>query len=198
MQVMTMEEYYDSHENDNTNPFTKFLKTPGLDMLNSALPYVSQPMRKPLALYIKYAEIQRIMEDFDQEELLSACGFQPNNADPESMLKAMKMASGGQPTPQIDSLLNMIQMMRSYQTFNEFMQNNPELMHFLSSMMNQKNAFAGTDSTSSQNAENAGGFPGQAGGINPMELLKQFSTSNGSDNPMILLQELLKNNNLSR
>lgn len=154
-----MEEYYDSHENDNTNPFAKFLKTPGLDMLNSALPYVSQPMRKPLALYIKYAETQRIMEDFDQEELLSACGFQPNSADPESMLKAMKMASGGQPTPQIDSLLNMMQMMRSYQTFNEFMQNNPELMHFLSSMMNQKITFPGRTADPPQMQKMLGDFP---------------------------------------
>lgn len=193
-----MEDHFDNRQQETATPFERFLRTPSLDMLHSALPYVSQTMRKPLALYIKYAEMQRIMQDFDQEEVLSACGFSTNNTDPEAMLKAMKMASSGQPTPQIDSLLNMMNMMRTYRTFNEFMQNNPELMHFLTSMMNQKNATGNNDSSGSYTSNNADNASMPFGNLNPMELLKQLSTGKEGDTSLQLLQELLKNNNLSR
>lgn len=165
-----MEEY----SQNNANPFDRFLENPSLNMLNSALPYVSPHFRKPLALYIKSMEIHRILSDLDREEVLSACGFDNTNTDPEAMLRAMKMASGGKETPQIDSLLNMINMIKTYQNFMEFMQNNPEMAAFLSNMINQ---------------------PAQS---NPMDVLKQFSSGKESDNMLNVLQELLKNTNFPR
>lgn len=164
-----MSDYFD----DSFNPFDRFLQSSDRDMLNSALPYVSKEARKPLALYIKMLEIKRILTDFDREEVLSACGFEQNSADPEAMLRAMKMASGNS-APQIDSILNMINLIRTYQTFMEFMQNNPEMASFLTNMMNQQ---------------------GQA---NPMDMLKQFSPGKETDNTMNQLFELLKNTNFSR
>ena len=69
--------------------FDHFFKTPEINMLNAALPYVSDHMGKSLALYIKSTEMQRILSDFDKEELLSSCGYESGTPDPEAMLKAM-------------------------------------------------------------------------------------------------------------
>lgn len=164
----------DDYSNETLNPFDRFLHNSSLDMLNSALPYVDQNVRKPLALYIKFAEISRILADLDREEVLTACGFDQNGADPEAMLRAMKMAGGGKATPQIDSILNMINLLRTYQTFMDFMQNNPEMANILTNLMSQQ------------------------GQSNPMDLLKQLSPGKDNDNTMNLLQELLKNANFPR
>lgn len=205
-----MEDYFDDSTQKESNPFDRFLKDPNLDMLNSALPYVSQTVRKPLALYIKATEIQRILSDFDREEVLAACGFEQNSTDPEAMLKAMKMASGGKPTPQIDTILNMMNMIRTYQTFTEFMQNNPEMMQFFNTLMNQKspgstgdggnpqNSPNFSDMLSPQNLSHIAEMMNQPNQMNPLDLLKQFSTGKEGDNTINMLQELLKNTNFPR
>jgi len=127
----------ESMKNDVLNPFDQFLKNPELDMLNAALPYVSSQMRTPLALYIKSAEMRRILSDFDSEEILSACGFNHSSNDPEAMLKAMKMAGGKNANYQIDQLLNMMNFLKAYQSLNEIIQNNPEMISFLTNMLKQ-------------------------------------------------------------
>ena len=124
-------------DESSTIPFDQVLKTPEIEMLNAALPYVSNQMRKPLAIYIKSSEISRIFSDFDREDILSACGFESNTPDPEAMLKAMKIAGGKNAGPQIDQMLQMMNMVKTYQRINEMMQSNPEMMSFLNSMMNQ-------------------------------------------------------------
>ena len=161
------------YNHNDSNPLEKFLQNDELTMLESALPYITQSMRKPLALYIKLQEVRHIMTNFDKEEVLSACGFEQNNADPESMLRAMKLASGGK-TPQIDSILNTLNLIRTYQTVMDFIQNNPEMASFLTNMMNQQ------------------------GQSNPLDLLKQLSPGKETDNSMNQLFELLKNTNFPR
>lgn len=125
---------------EHATPFDRFLKTPELAMLEAALPYVSDSMRKPLAVYMKSAEIRRILSHFDQEDLLSACGFEQNSPDPEAMLNAMKMAGGKNAAPQIDQALQMINMLKTYRKLNDLMENNPEMMSFLTRILNQSGA----------------------------------------------------------
>lgn len=117
--------------------FDRLRNSPHIDMLYAALPYVSDGMRKPLAVYIKSTEMQRILSDPDSGEILSACGFEPSAPDPEAMLKAMKLAGGPNAGPQIDQMLQMMNMVKTYQKMNDMMQNNPELMSMLTNMMNQ-------------------------------------------------------------
>ena len=116
--------------------FDCFFKTPEINMLNAALPYVSDQMGKSLALYIKATEMQRILSDFDKEELLSSCGYETGTPDPEAMLKAMKQAGGSNVSPQIDQILQMMHMAKTYQKFNELLTSHPELMSLLTNQNN--------------------------------------------------------------
>lgn len=184
-----------SDEIADTNPFDRFLKNPGLDMLNAALPHVSDFMRKPLALYIKYMEIHRIVNDFDREEVLTACGFEKNSPNPEAMLKAMKMAGGKNASPQIDQLLNMMNLIRAYQSFNEMMQNNPEMASFLTNMMNRNSGFH-TNSNASNSGTNSGtnhGNTSDGSASSPADLLNQLTgnmTGSSTPSPADLLNQL--------
>lgn len=134
----------DDFSQETLNPFDRFLSNPSLDMLNSALPYVGEHFRKPLALYIKIMEIQRIISDFDKEEILTACGFEEQKPNLEAMLKAMKAASGKEAQPQLDSMLQMLNFIRTYQSCMDLMQTNPELIQLIGSLMNQKETNTGS------------------------------------------------------
>lgn len=173
----------DEFLNDPLNPFDRFLASPNLDMLNSALPYVGESIRKPLALYIKMSEIHRIVEDMDNEEVLSACGFEYNNPNIEAVLRAMKAAGGKNAGPQIDSMLNMLEMFHLYQSFTEMMQKNPELFNLINNMMGQKD----NPSTSSDNLAKILPF-----------LMSQSGQNTSSDNSDMfnVLSEFLKKQEL--
>ena len=119
------------------NPFDRFLKSSSLDMLEAALPYIGPVGRKPLALYMKFQEIGRIFHDFDDSSVLCACGFEERPADPEAMLRAMKLASGPKPTPQIDQILNMLQMLKTCQSISDMLKKNPEMASLLSNLSGQ-------------------------------------------------------------
>lgn len=128
----------DEFPNDSLNPFDRFLASPNLDMLNSALPYVGDSIRKPLALYIKMAEIHRIVADMDNEAVLSACGFEDNTPNIEAALRAMKAVGGKEGNAQLDSMLHMLEMFHTYQSFMDLMQKNPELINIINNMMGPK------------------------------------------------------------
>ncbi|MDO4554638.1 MAG: hypothetical protein Q4B70_05775 [Lachnospiraceae bacterium] len=143
----------DEFSTDSFNPFDRFLKRPDVAMLNSALPYVGEDLRKPLALYIKILEMNRILTDFDNEDVLSACGFEESRPNPEAMLKAMKAAGGKDASPQIDSLLNMLNLIRTYQSYMELIQKNPELSSFINNMVNSKQGPSQDSSPTKENID---------------------------------------------
>ena len=176
----------------NTPSFDQIMRTPQIDMLNAALPFVSDKMRKLLALYIKSAEIQRIYHDFDNEELLTACGFESAPPDPETMLKAMKLAGGHNASPQIDQILQIINMLKTYQKWNEFSKNNPELLSMLTNMMNQKSQNGSDSSKGSMQKEQKSPNNLHAQNNSPFtaDLLKQFGNTNSSELMSILSQLL--------
>ena len=117
----------------------RLLKNPKTDMLLSALPYVSNQMEAPLALAAKILELNHIMETAQEGGVLKSCGFEKNAPDPEAMLRAMKMAGGSNAGPQIDQMLNMLNLVKTYQTFNDMLNHNPEMVSLLHSFskMNQ-------------------------------------------------------------
>ena len=176
----------DEFINESQNPFDRFLASPDLEMLNSALPYVGDTFRKPLALYIKMVEIQRIVTEFDDEEVLTACGFEENNPNLEAMLKAMKAAGGKDVNPQVDMMLNMLNMVRMYQSCMELIQKNPELINLINGMMNQK-----TSATPSS--------PDGLSQLLPFLMSQQNSSQGSSQDPsdmMNILSEFLKKQEL--
>lgn len=174
----------DEFSQEMQKPFDRFLANPNLAMLNSALPYVGEVLRKPLALYIKLMEINRIMSDFDKEEVLSACGFEENQPNLEAMLKAMKIAGGKDASPQLDSMLNMLNLIHMYQSCMDLMQNNPELVSLLSGLMNQKEGSSSQGDSlqkllpflmAQQNqGQGSSDASGQQGENNMMEALSEF------------------------
>ena len=173
------------------NSFDSFFKTPEINMLQAALPYLSSQMRKSLALYIKSSEMQRIFSEFDKEEVLSACGFEPSAPNPEAMLQAMKLAGGQNTMPQIDQLLHMMNLLKTYQKINDMIQQNPEMMAFLNHMINQPPA----NQTYGEEKEKPTKQSHHSSSNNissPAELLKQFSSADNSD-MMNLLSQMLKN-----
>ncbi|MBE5955823.1 MAG: hypothetical protein E7253_05165 [Lachnospiraceae bacterium] len=163
-------------------------KIPELNMLNAALPYVSDRMQKPLALFLKSSEIRQLYSDFDSEEFLSACGLEKSPPDPEAMLKAMKAAGGKHTGPQIDQLLQMMNLIKTYQKLNEMMQQNPELINFLANTLNQSQTpnTHYTDKMSRLDSAPANNL------VQAADLLKQFGNSDSSD-MMALLTQMLKN-----
>lgn len=168
-------------EEDARTPFDRFLKQPGVDMLQAALPYVSASMRKPLALFMKFLEVNRIVSDLDRDDVLTACGFESNPPNPEAMLRAMKMAGGSRANPQIDRILNMMNVIHSYQSFTDMMQRNPEMASVLTNLMNQSQR-NGTP-FSNQRAQNNASAPS-----NPVQLFSQFTSKDPSDLTALLSQ----------
>ena len=102
-----------------------FFRDDSSNMLEDALPYLPPTLKKSAALYIKLHELQNIMEDFDDEDTLSACGLDQNNASLEMMLTAMRMRAPKETSKQIDQILQMMKMAKMYQSYQDFLQANP-------------------------------------------------------------------------
>lgn len=102
-----------------------FFRDDSSNMLEDALPYLPPTLKKSAALYIKFHELQNIMEDFDDEATLSACGLDQNDASMEMMLTAMKMRAPKETASQIDQILQMMKMAKMYQSYQDFLKANP-------------------------------------------------------------------------
>ena len=89
-------------------------------MLEDALPYLPPNLKKMAAIYIKLTELSRISTQFDNEQTLSACGFDQNPASMELLLNAMKLRAPKETAKQIEQILQMMQMFEIYQNYQRF------------------------------------------------------------------------------
>lgn len=105
----------------------RFFRDDSSNMLEDALPYLPASLKKTAAIYIKMTELSHIAHEFDNEETLSACGLDQNDASLEMLLNAMKLRAPKETADQIDQILQMMQMMKLYQTYQTFMKSNPNL-----------------------------------------------------------------------
>ena len=105
----------------------RFFRDVSSNMLEDALPYLPASLKKTAAIYIKLTELSHIAHEFDNEETLSACGLDQNNASLEMLLNAMKLRAPKETAAQIDQMLQMMQMMKLYQSYQSFMKSNPNL-----------------------------------------------------------------------
>ena len=89
-----------------------FFRSDSSNMLEDALPY--------LPPNIKLTELSRISTQFDNEQTLSACGFDQNPASMELLLNAMKLRAPKETAEQIEQILQMMQMFEIYQNYQRF------------------------------------------------------------------------------
>lgn len=63
-----------------------------LQMLKAAIPYMEIPKQRALSLFIKWNELMRTMEFFDEngDGMMSVCSLDKSNPSPIDMLEAMK------------------------------------------------------------------------------------------------------------
>lgn len=110
-----------------------FFRNDSSNMLEDALPYLPSSLKKTAAIYIKLTELLKITSEFDNQQTLSACGLDQNNASIEMILNAMKLRAPKETAAQIDQLLQMMQLIKVYQTYQNFVNSNPNLASSLSS-----------------------------------------------------------------
>lgn len=117
----------------NHNSWENFFRDDASNMLEDALPYLPPTLKKTAAMYIKLTELSKIANEFDNEQTLSACGLDQDNASIEMLLNAMKMRAPKETASQINQILQMMEMMKLYQNYQNFINTNPEAVSSLPS-----------------------------------------------------------------
>lgn len=92
-----------------------------INMLEAAFPYLSQNLKRPVANILKIQEIQKVIRDYDTEEMISACSLDSSKINMEQMLTAMKARATPEIAKQIDTMLNAMKMLRIYQNYQDMM-----------------------------------------------------------------------------
>nr|WP_294689147.1 hypothetical protein [uncultured Anaerostipes sp.] len=104
----------------NQTSWENFFRNDSSNMLEDALPYLPPNLKKMAAIYIKLTELSKISTQFDDEQTLSACGFDQNPASMELLLNAMKLRAPKETAEQIEQILQMMQMFEIYQNYQRF------------------------------------------------------------------------------
>ena len=97
-------------ESMNRRPLHQILQNSNLNLLEAALPYVPGGLRLPLAMYIKFSEMREVMNGFEDEEVLAACGLDDNNMNYEMMLQAMKMTASKEQAEKLDQMMRIMNL----------------------------------------------------------------------------------------
>lgn len=104
----------------NQTSWENFFRDDSSNMLEDALPYLPPNLKKMAAIYIKLTELSKISTQFDNEQTLSACGFDQNPASMELLLNALKLRAPKETADQIEQILQMMQMFEIYQNYQRF------------------------------------------------------------------------------
>ena len=104
----------------NQTSWENFFRNDSSNMLEDALPYLPPNLRKMAAIYIKLTELSKISSQFDDEQTLSACGFDQNPASMELLLNALRLRAPKETAKQIEQILQMMQMFEIYQNYQRF------------------------------------------------------------------------------
>ena len=94
----------------NQTSWENFFRNDSSNMLEDALPYLPPNLKKVAAIYIKLTELSKISSEFDNEQTLSACGFDQDPASMELLLNALKLRAPKETAMQIEQILQMMQM----------------------------------------------------------------------------------------
>lgn len=116
-----------SNQNDSPSPLSRLINDDNLTILENIIPCCNANLGKFLALCLKISEMQKIIEGFDDSERLSACGFEDNSQDIESILRSVRSAVSEEKARQIDSILQVLNFSRFYEKYNQILSEHPEL-----------------------------------------------------------------------
>lgn len=106
-------------ESTTQRPLHQLLQHSNLNLLESALPYVAESMRRPLAMYIKLMEMNEVMNGFENEEILAACGLDDQNMNYEMMLQAMRMSASKEQSDKLDQMIRIMNLGKMIPTMFE-------------------------------------------------------------------------------
>ena len=134
------------------SPLSRFLEDDTLTIMETVIPYCHPPLAKVLAVQMKLLEIRKIMDGFEDESRLQACGFEDSPVDVEAVLRSLRNSVSGEKAQQIDSILNFIRFSRMYQNWQETMQSHPELMQLLSQSFSSGNRNPGDNNSDEKGA----------------------------------------------
>lgn len=114
--------------NDSPSPLSRLVNDDNLTILENIIPCCNPNLGKFLALCLKVSEIQKIMTGFDDSARLSACGFEDNSQDIESILRSVRGAVSEEKAHQIDNVLQILNFSRFYEKYNQILSEHPELI----------------------------------------------------------------------
>ena len=110
------------------SPLSRLINDDNLTILESIIPCCEPNLGKFLALCLKFSEMQKIITGFDDNERLSACGFEDNSKDLESILRSVRNAVSEEKARQIDNVLQVLNFSRFYEKYNQILAEHPELI----------------------------------------------------------------------
>ena len=114
--------------NDTLSPLSRLISDDNLTILENIIPHCDASLGKFLAICLKISEIQKIMNGFDDSERLSACGFENNSQDIESILRSVRNSVSEEKARQIDNILQILNFSRFYEKYNQILSEHPELV----------------------------------------------------------------------
>lgn len=81
-----------------------------LQMLKAAIPYMEIPRQRALSLFVKWNELMRTMEFFDEngDGMMSVCSLEKGHTSPLDMLAAMKPYGNQKEQEFIDILTRLL------------------------------------------------------------------------------------------
>jgi hypothetical protein len=92
-----------------------------IDMLEAAFPYINASLKRPAAALLKFQELNKVMRDYDTDEMIGACSLDSSSPNIELVLNAMKARATPEIAAQIDTLLNAMKMLKVYQDYQDLM-----------------------------------------------------------------------------
>lgn len=97
------------------HPLDHLYPNNSLLLLEALIPYVDSSLQLPLALLIKFQEIQFIVNSFSKPNVLKACGFDSASSNPQDMIFSICNALGYTSSDQLSQIKNMQAMMQQMQ-----------------------------------------------------------------------------------
>ncbi len=91
------------------------------ELLKTALPYVDMKSRLTLELLVKLYELTICMRNFTNNDV-SACGFENEKADMESLLNSIRPKCNENEQAFVDKMLNVFQAKKMFEMYNNYME----------------------------------------------------------------------------
>lgn len=134
-------------ESFNHHPLDFIYNQSNLSMLESLIPFLDYPMKLPIALLIKFQEIQFMIHLFQFPKNLSHYGLHNTNNDPTYILSTLL----GIPQELLKTMMNFSETFSSEYNFNE---NNPNDYSKMANLFANFSKFQ-EDNLNSNNNENS-------------------------------------------